>query len=61
MPKSMSGTQLSEKARMNLQRNADLKNRDSKFVSLQPGEKLVLLFDAEKIEPVEREFDGKKV
>ena len=54
-------TQLSEKARINLQRNADLRNRDSKFVSIQPGEKIVLLFDAEKIEPMEREFDGKKV
>lgn len=58
---SSSNTQLSEKARINLQRNADLRNKDSKFVSIQPGEKIVLLFDPEKIEPIEREFDGKKV
>lgn len=58
---STSNTQLSEKALINLQRNADLRNRDSRFVSIHPGEKLVLLFDAEKIEPVEREFDGKNV
>ena len=61
METSISGTQLSEHARINLQRNAELRNRDSKFVSLQPGEKIVLLFDPEKIEPMEREFDGKKV
>ena len=47
-------------ARINLQRNAELRNKDSKFVSIQPGEKIVLLFDPEKIEPMEREFDGKK-
>jgi len=58
---SSSNAQLSEKARTNLQRNSDLRNRDSKFVSIQPGEKVVFLFDPEKIEPVEREFDGKVV
>ena len=61
METTISGTQLSEHARINLQRNAELRNKDSKFVSLQPGEKIVLLFDPEKIEPMEREFDGKKV
>ena len=30
-------------------------------IPIQLGEKIVLLFDAEKIEPVEREFDRKKV
>jgi hypothetical protein len=61
MINSKSGTQLSEKARINLRRNTELRNTDSKFLSFQPGEKKVLLFDAEKIEPVEPVFDGKKI
>lgn len=36
---SVSGTQLSEQARLNLQRNAELRNKDSKFLTFQPGEK----------------------
>jgi hypothetical protein len=36
MPASKSGTKLSEQARINLQRNAELRNKDSKFLSLQP-------------------------
>jgi hypothetical protein len=31
--------ELSEKAIQNLQRNAELKNKDSKFFNPQPGEK----------------------
>ena len=53
--------ELSEKARQNLQRNAELRNKDSKFFNPQPGEKSIWIFDAEKIQPVEKEFDGKKV
>jgi hypothetical protein len=54
--------QLSEIAKQNLERNAELRKIDSKFVSLQPGEKVTLLFDAERVEPVQRTFeDGKTV
>jgi len=55
-----SNTQWSEKARINLERNAELRNEDSKFLSIQPGAKMELLFDPERIEVVAREFDGKK-
>jgi hypothetical protein len=56
--------ELSEKARLNLERNAKIReNRDenSKYAKIQSGEKVVWLFNAENIEPVEQEFDGKKV
>jgi hypothetical protein len=57
--------ELSEKARQNLQRNSGLREKEggssSKFAKIQPGAKVIWLFDAEKIEPVEQEFDGKKV
>ena len=53
--------QLTEQARENLQRNAELRERDSRFLTIQPNQKIMLLLDAEKIEPVESEFDGKKV
>jgi hypothetical protein len=33
--------ELSEKARQNLQRNAGLRNKDSKFFNSQPGEKSI--------------------
>jgi hypothetical protein len=48
------------KARQNLQCNAELRNKDNKFFNPQPGEKLIWINDAEKIQPVEKEFDGKK-
>jgi hypothetical protein len=46
-----------------LQRNAEIRNSGggNKYFTLQPGDKAALLFDAEKVEPVEREFDGKNV
>jgi hypothetical protein len=44
----------------NLQRNAQLRQKDNKFIKLQAGEKRTLQFDAEKIEPIEAEFNGKK-
>lgn len=56
--------ELSEKARQNLQRNAlirENKDENSKYAKIQPGEKVIWLFNAEKIEPVEQEFDGRKV
>jgi hypothetical protein len=52
--------ELTEKALENLRRNAELRKKDTKFVRLQPGEKAVLYFNPEKIEPVEFEFNGKK-
>jgi hypothetical protein len=53
--------ELSEKARQNLQRNAELRNKDSKYFSPQSGEKSNWIFDAEKIQSVEKEFEGRKV
>jgi hypothetical protein len=52
---------LSEKAKENLRRNEELRRNSSKFQSVQPGEKFVGMFNPEKMEPVEQEFDGKKV
>jgi hypothetical protein len=43
-----------------LRRNEESRNQQSKYIKPQPGDKIVLHFDAEKIEPVEMEFDGKK-
>jgi hypothetical protein len=51
---------LSPKAKENLQRNAELRQKDSKFIKLQPGEKRVLQFNPEKIEQTEAEFNGRK-
>jgi hypothetical protein len=52
--------ELSPKAKEVLQRNAELRQRDSKFIKIGPGEKKVLTFNPEKIEQVEAEFNGKK-
>jgi hypothetical protein len=52
--------ELSERAKENLRRNEESRKKDSKFVKFQPGEKMTLHFDAEKMEPIEVEFDGKK-
>ena len=43
-----------------MQRNAELRQKDNKFVKLQPSEKKVYQFNPEKIEQVEAEFNGKK-
>jgi hypothetical protein len=51
---------LSPKAKENLQKNAQLRQQDNKFVKLQPSEKKVYQFNPEKIEQVEAEFNGKK-
>jgi|SRR5215216_6918701 hypothetical protein len=53
-------TTLSPKAKEVLQRNAELRQRDSKFIKIEPGEKKVLQFNPEKVEQVEAEFNGKK-
>ena len=52
--------ELSEKAKENLRRNEESRKKNSKYVKLQPGEKTILHFDAEKMEPIEVEFDGNK-
>ena len=52
--------QLSTQAKENLQRNAEVRQRDNKFIKLQSGEKKILQFFPEKIEQVEAEFNGKK-
>ena len=51
---------LSPKAKEILQRNADRRRRDNKFIKIEPGEKKVLIFNPEKIDQVEAEFNGKK-
>ena len=51
---------LSTKAQENLKRNAELRDKDNKFIKLEPSEKRVLEFNPEKIEQVEAEFNGKK-
>jgi hypothetical protein len=53
-------TTLSPKAKENLQKNAELRQKDNKFIKLQPSEKRILQFNPEKIEQVEAEFNGKK-
>jgi hypothetical protein len=63
LPKTNQNKRKSEQnmTSQNLQRNAELRNKDSKFFNPQPGEKSIWMFNAEKIQPVEKEFDGKKV
>jgi hypothetical protein len=51
---------LSPKAKEVLQRNAELRQKDNKFIKIGPGEKKMLIFNPEKIEQVEAEFNGKK-
>ena len=53
-------TTLSIKAKENLQKNAELRQKDNKFIKLQPSEKRILQFNPEKIEQVQAEFNGKK-
>lgn len=51
---------LSPKAKEILQRNAELRQMDSKFIKIGPGEKKVLTLNPEKIDQVEAEFNGKR-
>jgi hypothetical protein len=53
-------TELSPKAKENLKRNAELRDKDNKFIKMQPSEKRLLEFNPEQIEQVEAEFNGKK-
>jgi hypothetical protein len=50
---------LSSKAKENLRRNAESRESNSKFIKLQPNEKRILKFDAEKIEQRETDFNGR--
>jgi hypothetical protein len=52
--------ELSEKAKENLRKNAESRSKDSKFIKAQAGEKMVLNFDAEKMDRVPAEFNGRK-
>jgi hypothetical protein len=40
--------------------NAELRQKNNKFIKLQPNEKRILQFNAEKIEQTEAEFNGRK-
>jgi hypothetical protein len=51
---------LSPKAKENLQRNAELRQKDNKFIKIEPSDKRILQFNPENIEQVEAEFNGKK-
>jgi hypothetical protein len=51
---------LSDKGKENLRKNAESRKKESKYVKLDPGENRILHFDAEKMGPVEVEFDGIK-
>lgn len=52
--------ELTEAARQNLERIAELRQNQSPYIKLEPSEKRILRFNAEKIEPVERDFNGTK-
>ncbi len=51
---------LSEKAKENLRRNAEIRQKNNKFIKIQPTEKKILRFNPEKIEQKEVDFNGKK-
>jgi hypothetical protein len=57
----METKELSPKAKENLQRNSELREKNNKFIKLQPSEKKVYQFNPEKIEQVEAEFNKRKV
>jgi hypothetical protein len=53
--------QPSEKARQTFaQIREELRQKDSKFIRLQPNEKRLLQFNPETIEQIEAEFNGRK-
>jgi hypothetical protein len=54
-------TNLSPKAKENLQRNAKSRQKDNPFVKLQNGETIILELDAEKIDIVEVDYSGEKI
>jgi hypothetical protein len=56
----MATTDLSAKAKENLRKNAELRQKNSKFIKLQPSEKKLLQFDPEKMTPTVAEYNGTK-
>jgi hypothetical protein len=50
----------SPKAKENLRKNAELRQKNSKYIKLQPSEKTVLQFDPEKMTPTVAEYNGTK-
>jgi hypothetical protein len=51
--------ELSEKTKENLERNKWIRRRESKFISIDENSYIILNFDPEKIEVIERESFGK--
>ena len=45
--------EISQKAKENLRRNEESRKKESKYVKLDPGEKITLHFNPEKMEPVD--------
>jgi hypothetical protein len=52
--------QPSEKAKQTFAQIREERQKQGKFIKLQPGEKKVLQFNPEKVEVIEADFDGKK-
>lgn len=51
---------LSDKAKENLRRNEELRQKDSKYIKIESAKDKVLHFNPEKIEPHESEYNGQK-
>jgi hypothetical protein len=51
---------ISEKANKNLNRNEEVRRRNSKYIVLVNDESIVLKFDPEKIDIKQSEFEGKR-
>ena len=49
---------LSEKGKENLERNRLIRKENSIFLSVDPGEEVILKFNSEHIEPIEDTFNG---
>lgn len=49
---------LSEKGKENLERNRLIRKQDSKFLSIDPEEEVILEFNPELMEPIEDTFNG---
>jgi hypothetical protein len=49
---------LSEKGKENLERNRLIRKENSIFLSIDPGEEVILKFNPELIEPIEDTFNG---
>ena len=52
--------ELSPKAKEKLRKNAELGQKNSKYIKLQSSEKTVLQFNPEKIDQTKAEFNGRK-